>query len=257
MSNLPIALQLYTVRDQTALDYAGTVRKVAAMGYHGVEFAGRKPLPQAELKALIQELGLKVAGGHESLSNLEEDLDGLITAYQDLGSEYITLPSIPGEWREATEFGPLFEKLNAIGKRCRERGITFSYHNHDFEFKLKVGDKTFFDALYAATDPDNVKAQVDVFWVHFAGLDPAAVIQKYAGRCPLIHLKDMPKNVTEMVRPARFAEVGEGQVDMAAVFAASEASGATWYIVEQDQCERPTLESAKLSFDNLRSLGKA
>ena len=257
MPNLPIALQLYTVRDQTAIDYAGTVRKVAAMGYHGVEFAGQKSLSHAEQKALIQELGLKVAGGHEPLSALEGDLDELITRYQDLGSDYLTLPSIPGEWREAAEFGPLFEQLNAIGKRCRERGLTFSYHNHDFEFKLRAGDKTFFDALMASTDADYVQSQVDVYWVHFAGLDPAALIRQYAGRCSLIHLKDMPKDFTEMSRPARFAEVGEGQMDMAAIFAASEASGATWYIVEQDQCERPSLESAKLSFDNLKAMGKA
>ena len=141
--------------------------------------------------------------------------------------------------------------------RCRERGLTFSYHNHDFEFKLRAGDKTFFDALMASTDADYVQSQVDVYWVHFAGLDPAALIRQYAGRCSLIHLKDIPKDFTEMSRPARFAEVGEGQMDMAAIFAASEASGATWYIVEQDQCERPSLESAKLSFDNLKAMGKA
>ena len=256
MSNLPIALQLYTVRDEAEKDFAGTVRKVAQMGYHGVEFAGRK-LPHNQLKALLQELGLQVAGGHEGLALLEGDLDTMITQYLDLGSQYITLPSIPGEWREAAEFGPLFAKLNAIGKRCRERGITFCYHNHDFEFKLEAGDQTFFDALYASTDPQYVQAEIDTYWVHFAGLDPAQVIRQYAGRCPLIHLKDMPKDFTEMARPARFAEVGEGQMDMGAIFVASEESGAAWYIVEQDQCDRPTLESAALSFGNLKALGKA
>jgi sugar phosphate isomerase/epimerase len=256
MANLPIALQLYTVRDQTAKDYAGTVRQVAKMGYHGVEFANPKP-PHAELKALMKETGLKVAGGHEGLPGLEDNLDTLITEYQDLGCSFITLPSIPGEWREAKDFGPLFAKVDAIGKRCRERGVTLCYHNHEFEFKLKVGDKTFFDALYASTDPSHLQAQIDTYWVYFAGLDPAAVIKQYAGRCPLIHLKDMPKDFTKFERPAKFAEVGEGQVDMRAIFAASEASGAKWYIVEQDQCARPSLESAQLSLTNLKKMGKA
>lgn len=254
MAKLPVALQLYTVRDETAKDFAGTVRKVAEMGYEGIQFAGRG-LPHDEMKALVSELGLQVAGGHEGLNLLEDDLAGIIREYKELGSKHLALPSIPGEWREATDFAPLFEQMNDIGKVCYENGLTFSYHNHDFEFKLQVGDQTFFDALYAATDPRYVQAEIDVYWVAFAGLDPVDVIKQYAGRCPLIHMKDMPKDFTEMVRPARFAEVGEGSLDMEAIIAASMDSGAEWLIVEQDKCERPSLESAKMSVDNLRRMG--
>jgi sugar phosphate isomerase/epimerase len=254
MARVPVALQLYTVRDQTAIDYVGTVTKVAGMGYDGVEFAGRPA--GIDLKALVTKLGLKVAGGHEGLPVLQSQLDDLIPLYKSLGSKFITLPSIPGEWREATDFAPLFQTMNEIGKKCHENGLTFCYHNHEFEFKLKVGGKTWFDALYAATDPRYVQAQIDVYWVYFAGLNPVDVIKQYAGRCPLIHLKDMPKDFTSMARPARFAEVGEGQMDMKAIIAASEASGAQWFIVEQDLCERPSIESATLSAKNLKAMGK-
>ena len=254
MARLPVALQLYTVRDQTAIDYVGTVTKVAGMGYDGVEFAGRPA--GVDLKALVTSLGLKVAGGHEGLPVLQSQLDELIPLYKSMGSKFITLPSIPGEWREATDFAPLFQTMNEIGKKCYENGLTFCYHNHEFEFKLKVGDKTWFDALYAATDPRYVQAQIDVYWVYFAGLNPVDVIKQYAGRCPLIHLKDMPKDFTTMARPARFAEVGEGQLDMQAITAASEANGAQWFIVEQDLCERPSIESAALSAKNLKAMGK-
>ncbi|NLS78605.1 MAG: sugar phosphate isomerase/epimerase [Chloroflexi bacterium] len=254
MARLPVALQLYTVRDQTAIDYPGTVAKVAKMGYDGVEFAGRPA--GVDLKALVTKLKLKVAGGHEGLPVLQSQLDELIPLYKSLGSKFITLPSIPGEWREATDFAPLFKTLNEIGKKCYDNGLTLCYHNHEFEFKLKAGDLCFFDALYAGTDPRYLQAQIDTYWVFFAGLDPVDVIKKYAGRCPLIHLKDMPKDFTTLVRPARFAEVGEGRMDMKAIIAASEAAGAKWFIVEQDTCAGPSLDSAALSAKNLKAMGK-
>lgn len=255
MTKIPVALQLYTIRDETGKDFAGTLRKVAEMGYSGVQLAGR-PLPDDKLESLVKDLGLKVAGGHEPLGVLQSDLDALIALYKRLGSQDIVLPSIPGEWREAKDFGPLFALLNDIGRRCYDKGMRFSYHNHDFEFKLKVGQKTFFDALYEATDPRYVQAEIDVYWVYFAGLDPAALIRRYAGRCPLIHLKDVPKDFVVMERPARFAEVGEGRLDMAAILEACETVGVEWYIVEQDLCDRPSLESARISLENLKAMGR-
>ncbi len=255
MSKLPVALQLYTVRDQLAKDYVGTVEQVAKIGYRYVELAGR-PLPEAELKALFKRLKLQVISGHEGMDNLQKDTDGLISFYRDLGAPYLTLPSLPGAVRESGDYVRVFAEMNRIGEKCHAKGLTFCYHNHDFEFKTRVGDQTLFDAIYSHTDPRYVQAQIDTYWVYFAGLDPAAVIRQYAGRCPLIHLKDMPKDFTTFARPARFAEVGEGQLDMQAIFAASEASGAKAYIVEQDLCDRPSLESAKLSFDNLHKWGK-
>ena len=254
MAKLPVALQLYTVRDQTAKDYVGTVTQVAKIGWRYVEMA--RPFPVAEVKALFSKLGLQAVSGHEGMENLEKDLDGLISLYLDLGAKFLTLPSLPGAFREGGDFADLCKRLNRIGKACHDRGLQFCYHNHDFEFKVKVGNQTLFDALYAGTDARYVQAQIDVYWVYFAGLDPAALIRKYAGRCPLIHLKDMPKDFAPGTRPVRFAEVGEGKLDMPAIFAASEASGAKVYIVEQDLCDRPSLESAKLSFDNLHKFGK-
>ena len=106
------------------------------------------------------------------------------------------------------------------------------------------------DIIYEKTDPNYFQAQIDVYWVQYAGVDPAAYIRKYPGRCPMIHLKDMEKG------PAKaFAEVGNGILDLKEIFAASEEVGVQWYIVEQDTCKRPTLESVKISIDNLRKMG--
>ena len=128
--------------------------------------------------------------------------------------------------------------------------MQFCYHNHAFEFETQIGDSTLFDALYDGTEAELVKGEVDVYWVQYGGHDAARIVAQRPGRFPLIHLKDMtPGEPT-------WAEVGEGIMDMPAIFRASEANGAEWYVVEQDRCERPTLESAALSFRNLRKMGK-
>jgi sugar phosphate isomerase/epimerase len=254
MSKLPVALQLYTVRDLSAKDYVDTIEQVAKIGYKWVELA--RPFPAADVKALFSRLKLKVISGHEGLDGLQKDLPNLIAFYKELGAPYLTLPGLPEAMRTEAAFPGLVKSLNQIGKTLKEAGIQFCYHNHNWEFEVKIGNKTFFDALYANTDPQYLQAQIDVYWVYFAGKRPAALIKRYAGRCPLIHLKDMPKNFKNGTRPARWAEVGEGKLNMAAIYEASEASGAKAYIVEQDLCERPSIESAKLSFENLKKAGK-
>ena len=251
MSKLPVALQLYTVRDQTEKDFAGTVRKVAKMGYNSVEFAGTGELSAAECKALLDELNLKAVGPHSGIHLLVNELDAQLDYFAELGAPYITCPFLPEPYRVESAFSETVALFERIGKACKARDMQFCYHNHAFEFENRVGDKTLFDAIYDETDPDLVKGEIDVYWVTFAGLDPAKLIAARSGRFPLIHLKDM----TAGDEPT-FAEVGEGIIDMPAIFRASEANGATWYVVEQDRCQRPSLESAEISLNNLKKWGK-
>ena len=248
---LPVALQLYTVRDKTAQDFAGTVRQVAQMGYNSVEFAGTGGLSAPALKALLDELNLKAVGPHLAIDLLTGELEAQLDYFAELGAPYITCPYLPEPYRAPEQFAETCALFNRIGQTCQSRGMQFCYHNHAFEFEARIGDKTLFDALYDNTNPELVKGEVDVYWVQFAGHDPAETIAARPGRFPLIHLKDM----TAGDEPT-FAEVGEGIIDMHAIFAASQANGATWYIVEQDRCQRPSLESAKLSIDNLIKWGQ-
>lgn len=251
MSKLPVALQLYTVRDQTEKDFVGTVRKVAQMGYNSVEFAGTGGLSAAECKALLDELNLKAVGPHAGIHLLVDDLDAQLDYFAELGAPYITCPFLPEQYRVESTFSETVALFNRIGKACKARGMQYCYHNHAFEFENMIGRKTLFDAIYDETDPELVKGEIDVYWVTFAGLDPTEVIAARSGRFPLIHLKDM----TAGDEPT-FAEVGEGIIDMPAIFRASEANGATWYVVEQDRCQRPSLESAQISLNNLKKWGK-
>jgi len=252
MKDLPIALQLYTVRDDVAEDYIGTLKKVAEIGYAGVELGGTGDMTPAEFKQVLADLGLKPAGQHIGLDQLETQLDRVIDDNLAIGNSFIVCPWLPEDRRQDAEgwkkTGELFDK---IGAQCREQGLTFCYHNHSFEFARFDGEYGL-DLLYGATDPELVKAELDTYWVQHGGESPAEYLRKYADRTPLIHLKDMLPDEAKT-----FAEVGEGILDWDAIFAEAEADAAVWGIVEQDRCQRPPLESARLSLENLKKMGRA
>jgi sugar phosphate isomerase/epimerase len=250
MSTPRLALQLFTVRQDVDKDYPGTLKAIAEMGYPAVQmawFAASEP-PTAELKQWLDDLGLAVAGCHVLLEDLERRLDWEVERCLQLGTPDVVIPWLAPARRSG--YHALADLINTMGARCKALGARLSYHNHEFEFEREDGEYPI-DILLGNTDPDLVKFEPDVYWVRYAGVDPAAVIKKYAGRCPLIHLKDMTAGPTPT-----YAEIGEGIIDFNPIFAASEAGGAEWYIAEQDFCARPALESARISLQHLREWGK-
>ncbi|HEY7355178.1 MAG TPA: sugar phosphate isomerase/epimerase [Ktedonobacterales bacterium] len=249
MDRPPIALQLYTVRDETARDFAGTLHQVAQMGYRAVEFAGYGGLSPGQMAGLLAETGLEAASTHIGLAALESSLDRELDYCQSIGCASIVLPALPSEYRSADGVRGLLPRLNEIGRRCHERGIAFSYHNHNFEFVQGDGPMLL-DVLLDNTDPLVVALEFDVYWAAFAGVDPISYLRQRAGRALLIHVKDMAADRS-------FTEVGDGTLAMAAICRAAHEQRARWYIVENDQPKIPSLESAKRSLGNLRGILQA
>ena len=248
---LPVALQMYTVRDDAARDFHGTIRTVARIGYEAVELAGLGGLSPREARVLLDDNGIRVAGMHAALDALEGNLDGVIEDARMLGSGFVTCPYLAEDRRRSADaYRQVGETLSAIGAKLQEAGLQLCYHNHAFEFDKFDGENGF-DLLFAAADPKLVQIELDTYWVQKGGEDPAAYLRRYAGRVPLIHLKDM----TEAGEQGTFAEVGEGVMDFDAIFAAASVAGGRYYIVEQDVCQRPPLESARISLNNLREMG--
>lgn len=244
--NIPAALQLYTLRDETTKDFTGTLEKVAEIGYKGVEFAGFGGLAASQMKAVLDRLGLKAMGSHTGLDLLKNKLDEVIEYNLEIGNPYVICPWAKYETKE--DYLEAAKFYNTVGEKCRNKGLQFCYHNHAFEFNTFDGEFGL-DIIYRETDPELVKAEIDTYWVQYAGLNPAEYVKKYAGRCPLVHLKDM-----EAGEDKHFAEVGNGIMDIGAIAAAAKEGGAQWFIVEQDKCKRPALESVKMSFDNLKKM---
>jgi len=244
VSELQVALELYTVRDETKRDFAGTLRHVAQLGYAGVEFAGYGNLTAQEMSALLAETGLRVAGTHLGLEALQDpQLDASIRYCLDIGCSIMVLPNLAKEWRTLDGIRTLAPRLNAIGQRCQEHGITFAYHNHDFEF-TRVNGVYLLDYLLQATDPSLVKIELDVYWAAYAGVDPVSYLQALADLVVLVHLKDMAPDRS-------MTEVGKGILDMGRICDFTQVHG-LWGVVEHDYPQVPSLESARISLEYFR-----
>ncbi len=246
----PISLQLYTVRNLAEKDFPGTVAQVAKIGYDAVETGEPKGFSSKEVKKIFSDLGLRCSGVHESFERLEGELPSVIAYNLEIGNQYVVCSYMPESYQKRgvegfKEFG---RKLETIGASVKKERLQLCYHNHDFEFK-KVDGKYLLDSLFAAADPILVKAEVDVYWVQHGGEDPIAHLRKYAGRCPLLHIKDMTKDDRRT-----FAPVGTGRLDLKGIVKAARAGGAVWFIVEQDETEQPVLEAIELSLKNLRQI---
>lgn len=270
--NFKVGLQLYSVREAFQTDPAGTLRAVKAMGYDGVEFAGLYDHSPEAVRDLCAELGLEPIAAHISYKLLCEDPVATLAPYKTIGIRYAALPFLPGNCRPAhpEAFREAMKNIEAIGKVAKEMGFTLLYHNHDFEF-VRIGDTYGLDLLYETVPAEYLETELDTCWVKVAGEDPAEYVRKYAGRAPIVHLKDYfgerSENMYELIgvkstEPARpegfeFRPVGYGLQDFPAILEASREANAEWVIVEQDQpsMDLSPLECARKSREYLTSIG--
>jgi sugar phosphate isomerase/epimerase len=243
-----ISLQLYTVREETARDMRGTLRRVSEIGYPAVEFAGYGELSPEDLKITIDDFGLKASGAHVPFDSWDADPEAVIADMHTLGSSHAILPIAPVEQRtDGAAVARLAESLNRWGELCRRAGVTFSYHNHDFEF-APLGGTTMWDVLVRETDPGLVYFELDLYWVRFGGPDPEPLLRDLADRIPLVHLKDMAPDEQRSDLP-----VGEGTMPWNLLLRAADAAAVEWYVAEQDN---PTdaLEDVRTSLQSMHGL---
>lgn len=254
-----IAYQLYSARDEAALDLGKVLRSLAALGYDGVEFAGFYGKSAREVRALLDETGLAPVSSHVAFQEIERDMFGVIAYHLEVGCEWIAVPYLLENERPGNPgFARVIAVIHRFARLCREAGITLLYHNHDFEF-APVSGAFALDFLYEAVPANLLETEIDTCWVRYAGLDPAEYVKKYAGRCPVVHLKDYACDEPTapcQPRPASFAfrAVGEGVQDVEKIARAAVSSGAKWLVVEQDMPFRSPLEDAKTSLETLKAL---
>lgn len=254
---LPIGLIVYTVRDDCAKDLEGTLSKVAQIGYKEVEmyppFFGRTA---AEIRRILDQDGLTCPSAHWDVAKAASEWEKQLDDAREIGLKYMistiprSKPAVLDDYKRGAEL------LNEQGEKCRKAGIQLAYHNHNFEFKTFDG-VVGYDELLRSTDPALVKMEMDCFWVTFAGRDPVEYFKKYPGRFALLHIKDLKSGYTpstSKVENQPFTEVGRGVIDWKRIFAAAPKGGLKHYFVEQDRCDRPPLESIKISYDYLKAL---
>lgn len=253
-----IGVQLYTLRSVLPKEPLKTLQALEEIGYREAEVIS------GGLDALwpsLTQTKLKPVSIHLSTPLFMAQADKLPAALEDAkkrGIQYAVCPYIaPQDRGGADVIKRLAETLNKAGAMCAQSGMTLCYHNHAFEF-APAGDGTLLDVLMTASDAKLVNLELDIMWSQVAGVDPVSVLKKYAGRVPLMHVKNVAKGVgpqfNEGVPRDAFKEVGAGVIDIAAVLKAAPAAGVKHYFVEQDQTPGDPLVSLRESFQYLSKL---
>lgn len=251
MVPIKIALQLYSVRHDCERDFEGTLRAVAEMGYEGVEFAGFYGRSSGELRDILKNLGLEVAGSHIGIDALMgERLLETVRFHREIGARYLIVPGIPENMRNSAgawlETARLF---NGLADRLKAEGLRVGYHNHMVEFE-KFNGETGWDIFFKNTVPD-VVMQLDTGNAMRGGLSADEVldiIRRYPGRAATVHLKEY--SATD-----RNALIGEGDMKWREFIELCRSVGGTeWYIVEQETYKYPPLECVRISLENLKRI---
>jgi sugar phosphate isomerase/epimerase len=239
-----VGVQLYTVRNSMKSDFAGTVAKVAEIGYKEVEFAGYFDHSPKDISALLKKTGLTAPSCHVGYDVVEGKWAEQIEAAHTIGHKFIVCPWIDAKQRtEPDGYQRAAELFQKAGEESHKAGIQFAYHNHTFEFQPSeaLGGKLPYDVLLA-TDPQYVKMELDLCWISVAGKDPVEYFNKYPGRFPLVHVKDMKKLPKGEEGPTTnpdkempdMSEVGGGVIDWKRIFSHAEQAGIQHYFVEHD-----------------------
>jgi sugar phosphate isomerase/epimerase len=251
----PIGVQLYTVRDQAEKDLPGVLRALHEIGYQEVEpYWNIYNHPAPELKKLLAENELTAPSGHFDYDGFDSKLDYA----QELGLHYMVCPMLPKSmWNSLDDFKKAADQFNKWGAEVQKRGMKFAFHNHNYEFK-DLGGGIGYDVLLKQTDPKLVAFEMDCYWIAQAGRDPVKMMNEHKDRIRMLHLKDRKAGVapsqTLDESAMHFTEVGNGSLDWKAILAAAEEDHMEHMFVEEDFCERPPLESLKISYNNLQKL---
>lgn len=251
-----VSVQLWSVRDAVKTDIDGTLEKLAAMGFQGVEFAnefGPYKNNPAGLKAKLDSLGLAGSGAHVSFEQLNADnLMATIAFYATLDVSMLIIPYDPRAW-SSTEITNIVEELNARSAQLAKYGMKVGYHNHAEEFR-DFEDSTYWDFLAQNTN-DHVVLQLDVGWAEYAGKEPAEYVRRYPGRTNTTHYKVKLPEGTQGKLPL----IGQDTIDWNKLLRANvEVGGTQWVVVEQEEYPNnlTPLEAVEISMSGLQEVIK-
>lgn len=248
MPETPVALQLYSIREECSKDLSAVLPQVAEMGYDGVEFAGFFDIPAKDLRQMLDDCGLRCAGSHTPIAHLDDEHRAATAEYnRTLGNRYLIVPGLPEEYRSSADaWRRTADTFNALAETLAAEDMQTGYHNHFHEFTPLDGQVPW-DIFFGNTD-ERVIMQVDTGNAREGGADAVSLLQKYPGRAVTVHLKEWTDDPGGAV-------IGEGKLDWTEVFDACDAGGTTqWYIVEQEQYPVPPMDSVRKCVENVRRL---
>ncbi|MBS1703878.1 MAG: sugar phosphate isomerase/epimerase [Armatimonadetes bacterium] len=245
--SLPISLQLYSLRDDAPKDFIGLIRQVAGIGYDAVEFAGYHGHSAAELRAALEDNGLRCSGTHTAIDLLNDDqYDSTLRAHETLGTKNIIIPWLPLELHSTAEATlATAQRLTKLTQKVEKDGFFLGFHAHDADMKpLDDGRSTWY--ILGENTPDSFLLQFDTANAMHGGSDPVQPLLDFPGRGKTVHFKEYPFDGSS---------IGEGKIPFAEVIKALPTAGAEWIVVEQEQYGgRTPIESCRVSFENLKAM---
>jgi len=244
-----VGIQLYTVRNEMLADAVGTLKQLAAIGYKELESARSEKglyygLEPKEIKKVTEDLGMTLRSGHVAV---DKDWECTVAAAAETGQDYLICSSLPSGGQTVSNYKRCADIFSKAAEDCRKADIIFGYHNHEEEFEKDNG-QVLYDVLLTETDPDHVKMEMDLGWLVLSGHDPIAYFNKYPGRFPLWHLKDMDKSKMQST------EFGKGAIDIKKLLQNADKSKMKYFFVEQEEYTGEPMDSVKHNFDYLQKL---
>jgi len=243
MPKIPISIQLYTLRDEAAKDFPAVLKMLSDTGYVGVEFAGLHGHSPKEIAGLLKELNLVGSSAHVGLPT-PENIAELADTHGTLGITRLVSGFGPDDFKTLDGVKESAGKFQAAASLCKENGLTFGIHNHDWEFNRLEDGRLVYDVMLELA-PDAF-SELDVYWAEVGGSDPAGVVAKHSSRLPLLHIKDGPA-----VKGKNMTAVGSGKLNIPAIIGAADPNVTKWLVVELDACDTDMVQAVKDSYTYL------
>ena len=245
----PISLQLYTIRHAAADDFFGVLKKVAEIGYKGVEFAGLQNYSPSDVRKVLDDLGLVASSSHVGVP-LAENVNETVDVAKALGYDLVISGAGPDDFKTVDRIKAKAEAFQTGAGLLQSYGLRMGYHNHWWELD-EVGGRLGYE-IFMEQAPD-VFSEMDTYWAcNFGRVDVPALVAKHAPRLPILHLKDGP-----LVRGEPHTAVGGGKMDVPALVNAADPNVLEWLIVELDDCATDMMQAVRDSYEYLTSHGLA
>ena len=252
-----IGIQLYTLRDyiQTAEDFDSTLARLEKMGVDDVQISAIGDIPAPVQAEILKKHGMNVCVTHKGFDRMLTDLDAMIEEHKTIGCDAMGIGSAPSDCRDtlANVLG-FIENAGKVGARLSECGMTFNYHNHDFEFKtLEGADCSMMELLLTKTDPGTFRFIPDIAWIHYAGADPLEILRRMKGRVKVVHFKDY---IIDEKGERHFVSLGKGVVNLKEVYELCCEFEIPHIVYEQDNdwTDGDPFKATEESWEYLRSL---
>lgn len=265
MKKIPIASPLFILRDKCAEDLQGVLRRLGEIGFDGVEFLGLFGHEPAEIRAWLDEFGLKAVGDFISYKALEENAEKVLSDHEVLGCGWLSVGDIPLDDMAASS-----ARMDEFAAKAREHGIRLQYHNHDNELIDKKDGQDVLAYIMDHTAPDTLLLEPDIGWIEIGGGCAEEYLKKYADRCEVLHFKDYyatDRSLLGRVRdfvPQRgpvergcfeFRPTGYGIVDYPKLLPPALACEPQWIVADHDLAyERDSFEDLNMSLQYIRAL---